>query len=67
MTDGKDKLGNSGTVAGGAFSSIGGAAGGMGGSSLYKSEFLKDRLLEQNEKRKRERKLKKTIGNKANA
>lgn len=33
----------------------------MGGSNLYKSEFLRERLNDQNEKRKRERKQKKVV------
>ncbi|CDW84841.1 UNKNOWN [Stylonychia lemnae] len=52
---GKDKLAGSGNM--GGISSISGP--GMPGNSMYKSEFLKERLHEQNEKRKRERKLKK--------
>eukprot|EP00347_Sterkiella_histriomuscorum_P003182 403365276 len=56
----KDKLLNSGTM--GGISTIGSSGGGA--SQLYKSEFIKDRLNEQNEKRKRDRKLKKVMPSK---
>lgn len=53
-----DSLGNTMTSAGGAL--------GSGGSQMYKSIFLKEKINEQNEKRKRERKMKKAGGPGAN-
>lgn len=49
-----EKLATSGTL--GGLSSLG---GGGGGSQLYKSQFLKEKIEEQNERRKRDRKLRK--------
>ena len=50
-----DQLMSSGTIGGLSSANQGAAAG----NSLYKSEFLKEKLNEQNEKRKRDRKNKK--------
>jgi hypothetical protein len=49
-----DSLGNTMTSAGGGL--------GSGGSQMYKSIFLKEKINEQNEKRKKDRKLKKAGG-----